>query len=130
MLYVSTDITKFSEFCNIFSKTHEKLHFINLSKIPTANLAEECDSIVKHHKSCCIFLGYLEPGWMLEMSHQTRIRTLMRSFPVAIVTNYIESLPYSWKNEIDILYVPEPLNKNGNSNSLDDGRALQHEPNI
>ena len=130
MLYVSTDITKFSDFCNMFSKTHENLHFINLSKIPSSSLADECDAIVKHHKSCCVFLGYLEPGWMLEMSHQTRMRNLIRNFPVGIVLNYAESLSYSWKNEIDVLYITDPLNKNGNTNSLNDGCPLQHEPSI
>jgi hypothetical protein len=126
MLYVCTDLTNFSEFCKTFSKTHEELKLIDLSKISSNNLAEECDSIVKHHKSCCVFLGYLEPGWMLEMPHQTRLRKLIRTFPVALVTHYVESIPYSWKNEIDILYTPKPLNKNGHSDIINDGCALQH----
>ena len=126
MLYVCTDLTNFSEFCKTFSKTHEELKLIDLSKISSNNLAEECDSIVKHHKSCCVFLGYLEPGWMREMPHQTRLRKLIRTFPVALVTHYVESIPYSWKNEIDILYTPKPLNKNGHSDIINDGCALQH----
>jgi len=126
MLYVCTDLTKFSEFCRSFSKTHEDIKFIDLSKISSSNLADECESIVKHHKSCCVFLGYLEPGWMLEMPHQTRIRKLIRTFPVGLVTHYIESIPYSWKNEIDVLYTADALNKNGDPNTINDGCALQH----
>jgi hypothetical protein len=78
--------------------------FLDLSKVPSFQLADEAESILNHHKSCCVFLGYLEPGWMLEPTHQTRIRKLFRKFPVAVVTHFTDSLPFSWKNEIDTFY--------------------------
>jgi hypothetical protein len=104
MLWVSTEITKFHDFMELFRKEHETMRFIDLSKIASSQLADECDSIVHHHKDCAVFLGYLEPGWMIEPANQTRMRKIIRKFPVGVVTNYIESLPHSWKNEIDILY--------------------------
>jgi len=104
MIYLCTDITKFSEFFENFRKTHEGKHLIDLSKIPPDTLAEESDSIVNHHKDCVVFLGYLEPGWMLDNMSQTRIRKLFRKFDVGLVTQFTESLPFSWKNEIDIIY--------------------------
>jgi hypothetical protein len=78
-----------------------------------------------HHTNCCIFLGYLEPGWMLEPTHQTRIRKLFRKFPVAMTTHFVESIPFSWKNEIDIYYTQEELNKDGQTNFVDNGSSLQ-----
>jgi hypothetical protein len=104
MIYLCTDVSKFQEFLQDFRKTHEKKYFIDLSKIPPDNLATECDSIVGHHNDCVVFLGYLEPGWMLDNMSQTRMRKLFRKFPVGLVINYTESLPFSWKNEIDIVY--------------------------
>lgn len=108
MLYVSTNIIKFKEFFNIFKETHKDINCIDLSKIPTADLAQECSSIVDHHKECIVFLGYLEPGWMLDLQSQTRLRKLFRKFPVAMLTNFTESLPFSWKTEIDIIYTFKP----------------------
>lgn len=121
MLYVCTDITKFQEFHELFRKTHEGIHFIDLSKVSPMLLADECDSIVNHHKECVVFLGYLEPGWMLELSHQTRIRKLFRKFPVGLILEFPESLPYSWKNEIDIVYTFKSLTKNGEANPINYG---------
>ena len=126
MLYVCTDITKFQEFHELFRKTHEGSHFIDLSKVSPLILADESDSIVNHHKDCVIFLGYLEPGWMLELSQQTRIRKLFRKFPVGLVLQFPESLPYSWKNEIDIVYTFKSLIKNGEANIVNDGSSLHN----
>jgi len=104
MLYISTDINKYHQFLELFQKTHEGLHFIDLSKVSSSTLAEESDSIINHHKDCVVFLGYLEPGWMLDYPTQTRLRKLFRKFPVGLVINFTESLPFSWKNEIDTIY--------------------------
>lgn len=125
-----TDITKFQSFLEDFQKRNEHLRFVDLSKIASDSLATESDSIVQHHKDCYIFLGYLEPGWMLEPTHQTRLRKLFRKFPVGIVTNYTESLPYSWKNEIDIIYTYRGLKKHGESNSVHDGSTLHDKPQV
>ena len=130
MLYVCTDITKFQSFLEIFQKRNESMRFVDLSKITSDLLATESDAIVQHHKDCCIFLGYLEPGWMLEPTHQTRLRKLFRKFPVGLVTNYTESLPYSWKNEIDIIYTYNGLKNYGESNSVNNGSSIYHESQV
>lgn len=124
MLYVCSSLKKYQEFRDNFHKT------LDLSKIPSDQLANECDSITGHHTKCSVFLGYLEPGWMLEPSQQTRIRKLFRKFDVAMVCRFPESLPYSWKNEIHTFYTETPLNRNGNSNSLNDGGSVQDQSNI
>ena len=121
MLYVSSDISNYLKF-----RSQIEGDFIDLSKIPSSELANECDSIVDHHSKCSVFLGYLESGWMLEPSHQTRIRKLIRKFDVYLVSYFPESLPFSWKNEIDVFYT---VNQYGNSNSVNNGSSLQDESN-
>jgi hypothetical protein len=127
MLFVLSDIQKYQEFREIFRKTHDGKQFLDLSKIQSSHLVDEIDAIVNHHTNCCIFLGYLEPGWMLDLTHQTRIRKLFRKFSVAFVSNFVESIPFSWKNEIDTFYTDLPVNKNGNTNSLNNGSSVQDE---
>lgn len=108
MLYVSQNLRTYTEFLESFRKSHSDKEIIDLSKLQSSTLADECSAIVDHHKSCAIIFGYLEPGWMLEPQHQTRLRKVFRKFPVAMVTRFVESIPYSWKNEIDTIYMFKP----------------------
>ena len=128
MLWVSSVVDKYKVFRELFWSSHSVV--IDLSKVPSSELANECDSITRHHTNCAVFLGYLEPGWMIDSSHQTRIRSLIRKFKVGIVLHYPESLPHSWKNEIDIFYTDKPLNQNGNPDSINDGSSLQDQSNV
>jgi hypothetical protein len=122
MLYICLDISRFAEFREKFGVT------LDLSKIPSDKLADEADAIVAHHTDCKVFLGHLEPGWMLESTHQTRLRKLFRKFPVGMITFFPESLPYSWKMETDVIYGNYMIaNTNGNSDSLNDGGSVQHQ---
>ena len=123
MLWVSSDLQKYSVFREVFRASHETL-FLDLSKVPSNKLVEEAESIVNHHSDCCVFLGYLEPGWMLEPTHQTRIRKLFRKFHVGVVINFVESIPFSWKNEIDTFYVDGA--PHGSTNIVNNGGALQN----
>lgn len=125
MLYICLELSRFSEFKEKFGAT------LDLSKIPSDKLADEADSIVSHHSDCKVFLGHLEPGWMLESSHQTRLRKLFRKFPVGVVTYFPESIPHSWKMETDVIYSSNrSVNTNGNSSSVNDGSTLQHESKV
>lgn len=124
MLYISTDITKFSDFLKSFTDMFKDKHMIDLSKLSCDSLADECDLIVKHHTDCVVFLGYIEPGWMINSPSQTRIRKLFRKFPVGMVMHFTESLPFSWKNEIEIIYTVKDLNKHGESNSVNNDSSL------
>jgi hypothetical protein len=128
MLWVSTDIQSVHEFRELFRKTHENVPFLDLSKLQLNELAVECESIVNHHKSCVVFLGYLEPGWMLDPAHQTRIRKLFRKFPVAFLSFFLESLPYSWKTETEFIYTKELNVNNGIADSVDDGSIVHNKP--
>ncbi len=130
MLYVYHSIGSMKSAKLHFYEANKERTLIDLSTRPSWTLAEESESIVEHHSSCAIFLGYLEPGWMIEPTHQTRMRHLLRKFPVGIVCEFVESLPHSWKTDIDTFYTKPPLNQNGNSSSLNDGSAIQYESKV
>jgi hypothetical protein len=124
MLWVSTEILDFGKFREAFKESYPTSEFVDLSRVPSFELMENCESILKHHKSPCVFLGFVEPGWMLDPAHQTRIRSLIRTRPVAFVCHHSESIPFSWKNEIEFLYVSKPNQENGDPQSVYNGSAL------
>lgn len=130
MLYISTDIRRFDEFRELFKSEHEKGHYIDLSKIPSSELLGEVANASQHMSDASIFLGYIEVGWMLTPAYQTLMRVAIRKFRVGMVCNYLESLPYSWKNEIHTLYTVNPNNKNGDSKAFNNGSSLQHESTV
>lgn len=104
MLWACSDIAKFTEFRDVFRALHPNIEFIDLSKIESDTIYEQADSIRSHHTNACVFLGYLEPGWMLNLQHQTLMREVFRKFDVGFVYGVKESIPFSWKNEIEVLY--------------------------
>ena len=128
MLYICTNLLQFQEFLEYFKKTHGTI--LDLSKVPITKLAEEGLAVVNHHSECSVFLGYLEPGWMLESASQVQLRKLIRKFPVAMLTKYVDSIPFSWKNETHSIYTQVPLNQYGSAKVVDDGSSVQHEPEV
>jgi hypothetical protein len=98
---------------------------IDMSKVSSDCLADECEKVLQHHKECILFLGFLEPGWMLDPKHEARIRRIIRKFETHMIAIHPESIPHAWKNEIDIVYV-RPL-KNGAPKTINDGCTLHDE---
>ena len=119
MLWVCGRIQKYKAFKTFFMESHPNA--IDLSTTPSKLLMTESESIVSHHTTIPVFLGYIEVGWMLDPMHQTRIRKLIRQSTVGMVCHFPESIPNSWKNEIDVFYT---MNVNGNTNSIDDGGVI------
>ena len=126
MLFVSTNLSNFNEFKEMFKNLSNDKTFLDLSKVPLDELANESMSIVNHHSNCAIFLGHLEPGFMLDSISQVILRKLIRKFPTGIICKFTESLPFSWKNEIDTLYIQKPLNSNGSTSFINNGSSLQN----
>ena len=92
MLFIYTD------FVNVDTLRQECE--IDLSTISSEYLADECDKLYDHKKDCTIFFGFLEPGFMLDLKHEARIRKCIRKFNCHLIVFHLESLPWSWKNEI------------------------------
>jgi hypothetical protein len=104
MLWVCDNIGNYEQFKIVFREMHSNNTWIDISKLPSQQLVEQSESIISHHSNACIFLGYLEPGWMLEPTHQTLLRTLFRKFDVGFICKFVDGIPFSWKNEIEVLY--------------------------
>lgn len=130
MLFVSTNLSNFNEFKEMFKDLFNDKPFLDLSKVPLDEIANESMAIVNHHSNCAIFLGHLEPGFMLDSISQVILRKLIRKFPIGIICKFTESLPFSWKNEIDTLYIQKPLNSNGSTSFINDGSSLQNKSQI
>jgi hypothetical protein len=130
MLFVSTNLSNFNEFKEMFKDLFNDKPFLDLSKVPLDEIANESMAIVNHHSNCAIFLGHLEPGFMLDSISQVILRKLIRKFPTGIICKFTESLPFSWKNEIDTLYIQKPLNSNGSTSFINDGSSLQNKSQI
>jgi len=81
MLLVCTNIKQFHTFAEKFKQMFEPKKVLDLSKVPCSNLAAESLAIVNHHSDVAVFLGYLEPGWMLEPAHQVQLRKLDSEIP-------------------------------------------------
>lgn len=126
MLWVYNSFKNVHKFKDVLKQGSE--HFLDLSTLPSSKLVQETQTIIGHYASCTIYLGYLEPGFMLEPTHQVLLRKLFRKFRVGVVTMFIESIPFSWKNEIDYFYFPSLLNDHG-TGDLNDGSTILHESN-
>jgi hypothetical protein len=124
MLIASTNLVNFNEFKEMFKDLFNDKTFLDLSKVPLDELANESMAIVNHHSNCAIFLGHLEPGFMLDSISQVILRKLIRKFPTGLICKFTESLPFSWKNEIDTLYIQKPLNSNGSTSFINNGSSL------
>jgi hypothetical protein len=98
---------------------------IDLSRIPSSELANECIKIMNHHNECIIFFGFLEPGFMLDMKDEAVLRRCIRKFECHLICFHLESLPFSWKNEIEFIYSKNQ--KNGSTKVINNGCTLQHE---
>ena len=87
-------------------------------------------SILAHHKTGVVWLGYLE-GWMLDAPDEAKLRTLIRNFHCHVVTREPLSFSQAWKNEIDHVYTSEahgPPRIDHNGGSVQRQRAIEHEP--
>lgn len=125
MIYLCDSIQQYKWFAEHFRSLYKNFECIDLSKIHSNSLAKEAMLVTEHHKQCCVFLGHIEPGWMLDAASQVQLRELFRKFPVGLVTEFSESIPFSWKNEIDTIYTFKSLQKNGESVSIDNGSSVQ-----
>lgn len=86
-------------------------------------LITQAETVVTHHSECAVFLGYLE-GWMLSIPQEIRLRPLLRKFPVCVISRWPMSLPFAWKNELELLHV-NPSQQYGNPSSHHNGRSDQ-----
>ena len=55
--------------------------WIDLSGVPLNDLVDAALAVLAHQKTAVVWLGYLE-GFMLSAQEETRLRPVLRAFPV------------------------------------------------
>ena len=76
------------EVCTNLNNDFAKRYQIDISQIPSSDIVLQCEAILQHHSDTSIFLGFLEPGWMLSAEHQTRMRPIFRRFNVGFLCHH------------------------------------------
>jgi len=94
--------------------------WFDLSSQSLDTLAPSALSIVSHHKTATVWLGYLE-GWMLTPIDEARLRKLIRKFDCHVWTVHPLSFSHAWKNESKVIYA---TGSNGPGNLDNDGRIV------
>ena len=102
-MFLSLDIWKADT--NI--REHYGKDWIDLSGLPPDQLAEQAETLISHKATAPIYLGFLDPLSMLSAYHETRIRPLLRMRDVLLLCSDPASLPFAWKNGIDVLLIYE-----------------------
>lgn len=83
--------------------------WIDLSGVPSEDLAEQAETLLSHKTEVPIYLGFLEPLHMLSPYHETRLRPLFRNRTVIVLCSNPSSLTFAWKNGIDSLTIYEAV---------------------
>lgn len=79
--------------------------YLDVSKTRASDLAETMNTIYSHHPGSAIYLGFVDPLFMLTPSHEASCRRVFRGCTVALVCSNPLLLPYSWKNGTSKLVV-------------------------
>lgn len=79
---------------------------IDLSNTPSARLAEQANTVRTHQTSMTtIYLGFLDPLFMLTPHHETLLRKVIDACRVILLTSDPGALSLFWKNGISELHL-------------------------
>lgn len=98
---------------------------IDISKTRVGDLAETIKTIYSHHPGSSIYIGFLDPIYM--MPHETACRKVFRGCTVAMVCSNPLLLPFSWKNGTEkLVIVGDTKTKNASSTQTIDNGSSPH----
>lgn len=101
IVYASLDIPK-----AVQKVQEQETGYIDLSKLPSSDLAEQTETIRKHQKEkTSIYLGFLDPLFMMTPYHETILRRSIQSCRVVLVCSDPTALSFCWKNGIEELHL-------------------------
>ena len=84
---------------------------LDLSNLTPSNLVDTLETICQHKTSSNIWIGFLDPLWMLTEPERIRMRTCIRKLEITMTCSNPRLLPYSWKAEIRKLFIYEDQNE-------------------
>lgn len=101
-VYASLDLPK----ADLEARSSLPKDCIDLSKLHSKEVADQSEIVRKHQKSpTTIYLGYIDPIYMLSPYHETILRRSIVDCNVVIVVSDPTALSLYWKNGIDNLHI-------------------------
>lgn len=80
--------------------------FIDFSNLPSSKLAEQAEQVRLHQtKQTTLYLGFVDPVFMLTPHHETMLRRAINACRVVLVTSDPATLSLCWKNGITHLHI-------------------------
>ena len=80
---------------------------IDLSALRPSDLVSTLETICQHKTATDVWIGFIDPLWMLTEPERIRMRDCIRKLNVTMVCSNPRLLPLSWKAEIANLIVYE-----------------------
>lgn len=101
IVYASLDLLK----ADAEARAKETIS-VDLSNILSTDLAEQVETVRTHQKDpVSIYLGYLDPVYMISPYHETILRRSIQSCKLILTTSDPTALSLCWKNGIDYLHI-------------------------
>ena len=121
-VYAGTDLVA----CDVRARKDLPPDVLDISKTPTPNLVDALLTIFGHQTpGRSIYIGFLDPIFMLPQQDEVRCRKVFRAVEVYMVTSNPFILPFSWKNGLKTLVVigqhiedvetPPPIHNRGSA---------------
>jgi hypothetical protein len=79
----------------------------DISNLRPADMLETLETICQHKSADKVWIGFLDPLWMLTEPERIRMRDCIRKLDITMTCSNPRALPYSWKAEISELIVYE-----------------------
>jgi hypothetical protein len=79
----------------------------DLSNLRPADMLDTLETICQHKSVDKVWVGFLDPLWMLTEPERIRMRDCIRKLEITMVCSNPRALPYSWKAEMTKLLVYE-----------------------
>jgi hypothetical protein len=101
IVVASTDLIR----ADAFVRASES-QFIDFANLVPSKLAEQAEQVRLHQTSMTtLYLGFLDPVWMLTPHHETILRRAIRACRVVLVTSDPGTLSLFWKNGLTHLHI-------------------------
>ena len=118
-VYAGLDILKTAH----LARSELPAGFLDLSKVTTDSLPTAINDFCDHHKTGHIYIGYLDPLYMLHPMEETVMRRGFCQCDMSIVVSNPYILPLSWKNGTKHLRVVESTKHVEIAKVIHDGSA-------
>jgi hypothetical protein len=90
-----------------FSTLNLPKGILDIASLCPSELVQTLETICQHKSTATVWVGYLDPLWMLTEPERIRMRECIRKLTVYMVCSNPRLLPMGWKMELQDVYVYE-----------------------